>query len=61
MLARNPSGKLIEENHWMLLEYTMESMQLWRVWVTVHDIEDPLFVPVKCLDGIGNLGEDFLE
>jgi hypothetical protein len=39
----------------------MESMHLWRVWVKVHAIEDPPFDPVKCLDGIGDLGEDFSE
>jgi hypothetical protein len=66
LLARMPSGQLTAENSRKLSECIIESMRLWRglglnISPKAHAIEDHLFDQVTRLNGIGDLGEDFLE
>ncbi len=65
-ISRTPSGQLTGEQGRILMLRVEESLRLWRglslnVTPKVHAVEDHLCQQVCRLNGIGDLGEDFLE
>jgi hypothetical protein len=65
-ISRTPSGQLTEEQGRVLMLHVEESLRLWRglslnITQKVHAVEDHLCQQVCRLNGIGDLGEDFLE
>ncbi len=65
-LARTPSGLMNGDKVATLQNLNNLALKLWRgldlsIIPKVHAIEDHLVPQIICFDGIGDLGEDFVE